>query len=267
MKTNYKIIVCYDGTRYNGWQKQGNTEETIQGKLENVIGRMTGEITEVTGAGRTDAGVHALGQTANFFAEPDRTAEEIREYLNEYLPEDIAVRSVSEVSPRFHSRYCTSGKIYRYAAAKEKSENLFRRRYMWQYYEFCRDRGRSAKLSVSAMRSASECLIGTHDFRSFCGDRHRKKPTVRTVRRIDIEEDESTVVMTFEGDGFLPYMVRIMAGTLIETGSGMRDPGDLKKILEGKDRSLAGMTAPACGLTLAEVLYENDGSVFLKEPL
>jgi len=255
MKINYRMTVCYDGTRYNGWQKQGNTGETIQGKLESVLERMTGESIGIIGSGRTDAGVHALGQTANFLAETDKTPEEIKEYFNRYLPEDIGVRSVSESNPRFHSRYCASGKVYRYMAAKEKSANLFLRRYMWQYYEYCRDKGCAASLDIPAMRQAASGLIGTHDFRSFCGNKHLKKSTVRTVKRIAVEENADTVTMLFEGDGFLPYMVRIMAGTLIEIGNGSRDAGSVKEMLEGTDRSLAGMTAPACGLTLMEVFY------------
>lgn len=262
MRQNYKMIVCYDGTRYSGWQKQKETENTIQGKLETVLGRMADTTVEVTGSGRTDAGVHAYGQTANFFLEKDgthagRTPEGLREYLNTYLPEDIAVRSVEETGQRFHSRYSAVGKIYRYTIGKEKSADVFRRRYVFPYYAFAASQGgiSGAKLCIDDMRKAAADLTGSHDFKSFCGNKHMKKSTVRTIRSITVKETKETISIDFEGDGFLPYMVRIMAGTLIEIGNGSRERGSIPGILESHDRQAAGITAPASGLMLMEVLY------------
>lgn len=247
MLTNYRMIVQYDGTRYNGWQKQGDTDNTIQNKLETILERMTGSPADIHGAGRTDAGVHAKGQVAQFRIDTDLSPDEIRDYFNRYLPDDIGVTSVSVAAPRFHSRYNASEKYYLYRIGKGKAFHVFNHRFLYEYTD--------GELDVEAMKLATLQLIGTHDFRSFCGNPHMKKSTVRTIRTIRITETEDAIEIGFVGDGFLQYMIRIMVGTLIEVGEGRRDPLSLKVLLEAKDRRIAGPTAPAKGLTLMEVRY------------
>lgn len=244
---NYRMTVQYDGTRYNGWQKQGDTDNTIQNKLENILEKMTGETVEVHGAGRTDAGVHALGQVAQFRCETDMTPEAIREYINTYLPDDIGVTALSEAAPRFHSRYNASEKHYRYTIGTDKSAHVFNRKYVYEY--------RGEELDVEAMKLATLQLIGQHDFKSFCGNPRMRKSTVKTIRSINISRTPGEITIDYVGDGFLQYMVRILTGTLIEVGEGKRDPSSLKYLIDAKDRKLAGPTAPAKGLTLVEVRY------------
>lgn len=244
---NYKMLIQYDGTRYNGWQKQGDTKNTIQEKLETVLFRMSGETVDVHGAGRTDAGVHAKGQVAQFRLTEDREPEEICAYLNEYLPDDIGVLSVTEAAPRFHSRYNASQKTYRYRIGKNKAFHVFERKYIHEH------RGRA--LDTAAMKTAAALLVGEHDFKSFCGNPHMKKSTVRELFAIEIRETADEISLTFIGEGFLQYMIRILVGTLIEVGEGKRDPLSMTALLEARDRRLAGPTAPACGLTLLEVKY------------
>lgn len=256
MGQNYKITLQYEGTRYDGWQKQGNTANTIQGKLEAVLGRLAGEPVEVHGSGRTDAGVHALEQVANFRlpdgcrAEDFRLPQAILEAMNRYLPEDIRVTGIWPVSDRFHSRLSAVKKVYRYQIETGPKRDVFVRR--TQY-------GLGRGLDVEAMKQAAALLTGTHDYKSFCGNKKMKKSTVRTVESIQIqrEPDGSLVTLVFTGDGFLQHMVRIMAGTLIEVGLGEREPGEMTEILEAKDRQRAGFLAPAGGLTLARVIYDR----------
>ncbi|MDO4804566.1 MAG: tRNA pseudouridine(38-40) synthase TruA [Lachnospiraceae bacterium] len=244
---NYRMLVQYDGTRYNGWQKQGDTDNTIQQKLEAILSRMTGgEAVDVHGAGRTDAGVHARGQVAQFRLDTEKTPEEIKDYINDYLPDDIGVTSVAVAAPRFHSRYNASTKTYLYRICKDKSFHVFDRKYMYLY------RG---ELDTAAMKVATIFLRGEHDFRSFCGNPRMKKSTVRKLYAIHITENKHEIDLEFIGEGFLQYMVRILVGTLIEVGEGKRDPSSMKELLEAKDRNLAGPTAPARGLTLMEVKY------------
>lgn len=247
MKHNYKITLQYEGTRYDGWQKQGNTENTIQGKLENVLSKMTGSEVEVHGSGRTDAGVHALAQVANFYLEEELEPEQVKEYLNLYLPDDIAVIKAGRAQERFHSRLSAVKKIYTYQIETGRKRDVFTRRLQY---------GLGRRLDVEAMKQAAVLLSGTHDYRSFCGNRKMKKSTVRTVEVIDIKQDGSRVVLTFVGNGFLQNMVRIMTGTLIEVGLGKRKAQTMKDILDARDRQAAGVTAPAEGLCLAGVLYE-----------
>ncbi|MBQ6376426.1 MAG: tRNA pseudouridine(38-40) synthase TruA [Lachnospiraceae bacterium] len=244
---NYRMLVQYDGSRYNGWQKQGDTDNTIQNKLETVLSRMTGSPVDVHGAGRTDAGVHARGQVAQFRAETDLRPAEIRDYLNSYLPDDIGVLSVDLAAPRFHSRYNASTKYYLYRIGKNKAAHVFERKYLYEY--------RGGELDTHAMKLATLQLIGTHDFRSFCGNSRMNKSTVRTIHTIRIDETPDEIQIGFVGDGFLQYMIRIMVGTLIEVGEGKRDPESLDVLLEARSRRMAGPTAPAQGLTLMEVRY------------
>jgi len=243
---NYKISIQYDGTRYKGWQIQKSTDMTIQGKLQSVLEEMTGQQVEVIGSGRTDSGVHALGQVANFHVPEHFSANEILEYLNHYLPMDIAVTSIEEVDERFHARFNAIEKTYMYRIHTSTIPNVFERKYMYTYTE---------PLNINAMKKAAKLLIGTHDFMAFCGNKKMKKSTVRTITAIDIEEKEHEIQISYTGDGFLQQMIRIITGTLIEVGNGTKQPEDIVKILESKDRKNAGYTVPAEGLILKCVLY------------
>lgn len=249
------MILQYDGSRYDGWQKQGNTGNTIQGKLESVLEKMTGETVEVMGSGRTDAGVHALGQVANVRLNTEKNVREVRDYLNQYLPDDIAVLQVEQAAERFHSRLNAIGKTYLYRMETASKKNVFERKYVYGLGEQLQ--GKS--LDLQAMRKAADILCGTHDFRSFCskkGGKSGKKSTVRTIENIDLRTEGTVLEIRITGNGFLYNMVRIMVGTLIETGLGKRQPDSMKEILEAKDRQAAGFTAPAEGLFLAEVYYK-----------
>lgn len=245
---NYKMILQYDGTRYDGWQKQGNTGNTIQEKIETVLKRMTGEAAELIGSGRTDAGVHALGQVANAHLDTEMTPEEIKNYLNEYLPEDIAVMQVEIVPERFHSRLNATGKLYTYSIETGPKKQVFQRKYVY---------GLGKPLNVKAMEQAARYVLGTHDFRSFCSNKNMKKSTVRTIKVLNIQEQGSRVEIAVSADGFLYNMVRILAGTLIEVGLEKRRPESMKEILDAKNRQEAGYTAPVEGLMLTTVFYEG----------
>ncbi len=277
MSQNYKMIIQYEGTRYDGWQKQGNTENTIQGKLEKVLERMAGFPVEVHGSGRTDAGVHAAGQVANFHLpdgwKPDMAmknesvaggkqhgnlesagknktvSEWIRAYLNQYLPDDIAITELTPVLERFHSRLSAVKKIYTYRIETGEKRDVFSRRICY---------GLGQALDVKKMQTAADLLCGTHDYKSFCGNKKMKKSTVRTIFRITVEQDAGSglVKLEFEGNGFLQNMVRILTGTLIEVGLGKRDAGSMPEILAALDRQAAGYTAPAEGLCLQQVFYQ-----------
>lgn len=246
---NYRITLQYEGSRYDGWQKQGNTEHTIQGRLEQVLCRMAGEEVEVHGSGRTDAGVHALGQVANFHLKGEHTPQEVMEYLNRYLPDDIAVTACDVVTERFHSRLNAVQKTYVYQIEMGAKRDVFRRRTQYALGE---------SLDLEAMRQAAELLCGTHDYKSFCGNKKMKKSTVRTIYAISVEQEkESTCLrLSFTGNGFLQNMVRILVGTLIEVGQGKRSPQSMTEVLQVQNRQAAGFTAPAEGLCLLHVRYE-----------
>lgn len=240
---NYKFLIEYDGSRYYGWQRQPD-HTTIQGKLESVL---CGKEIEVIGAGRTDAGVHAKGMVANALLETDSMPEEIRDYLNRYLPDDIAVKEVREASPRFHARYNAIGKTYRYTCYVGAVKPVFDRKYYW---------GLDEKPDVKRMLQAAELLKGEHDFRNFCVNPRMKKSTVRIVDRIEITREGEYLYFTFHGTGFLQNMVRIMVGTLLEVGCGRMTPEQVKEVLECPDRKKAGPTAPPQGLCLMSVDYD-----------
>ncbi len=245
---NYRLEIEYDGTRYYGWEHQPNVD-TIQGKLENVLAEMCSikpEDISLNGAGRTDAGVHAKDMTANVKLNTDKSAEEIRDYLNRYLPDDIAVTSVEKATERFHARYNATGKTYRYSIYDGKVKPVFDRRYYTALDE---------ELDIEAMNSAAPYLIGEHDFKSFCGNPKMKKSTVRIIDSLDILRVGGYVYITVHGSGFLQNMVRIIAGTLIEIGLHKRPAGEMKEILDSLNRQKAGYTAPAKGLCLIKTDY------------
>lgn len=243
---NVKLTIQYDGTRYDGWQRQGNTDNTLQGRLEGVLSRMVGKPVEIQGAGRTDAGVHARGQVASVHLPQGYTPQEIQNYLNRYLPEDVAVVDVVEVGERFHARLSATGKEYRYHIRMGSIPDVFARKYQYRVEE---------PLDLAAMERAAGYLTGKHDFRSFCGNRRFKKSTVREVFHIGVEVCGSDLTLVYQGDGFLYNMVRILTGTLLEVGLGQRTPESMVDILEARERTAAGKTAPAQGLVLQEVYY------------
>lgn len=245
---NFKMTVAYDGSRYYGWEHQPNTEQTIQGKLEAVLSLMADTHVEVTGAGRTDAGVHARGMVANFHLDTKKSPEQIQAYLNHYLPDDICVRELKEASERFHSRYNAVGKTYQYTCYVGDLKPVFNRKFTYVTEEVP---------DVERMQKAAAYLTGEHDFASFCGNPRMKKSTVRNVDRIEIARSGSFLHFTYHGSGFLQYMVRILTGTLLEVGYGKRTPESMKELLEAKDRTKAGFTAPAKGLCLMKVDYNN----------
>ena len=243
---NYFFIVSYDGSRYEGWQRQNRTTETIQGKIETVLTKLTGESCQVIGAGRTDAGVHAKGQCANVHLSVALPPKQLQEEMNRMLPDDIGVSFLKEAGERFHSRFSAKGKLYRYRIRIGSEKNVFERRYVWQLGE---------RLDLSTMEEAAHLLEGTHDFTSFCGNKHMKKSAVRTVEEISLHQSGGELSIDFIGDGFLQNMIRILVGTLVEVGEEKKKPADMTAILEAKDRSQAGFTAPALGLCLMKVFY------------
>lgn len=243
---NFRICLCYDGGRYRGWQKQGNTDGTIQEKIEALLSRLLAQPVEVAASGRTDAGVHARRQTCSFRADTDLSCGELLALIRRHLPEDIGALSLSEVDSRFHARLSCREKTYVYFIWNSPAPNVFYRKYSYAWPE---------ELNTDAMEQAAALLLGRHDFRSFCSVTKTKKSTVRELLDISITRQGSMLRIRFTGSGFLYNMVRILVGTLLEVGSGQRSPGDMSRILEARDRKAAGFTAPAQGLFLWEQKY------------
>lgn len=246
MKKNYKMVIAYDGTRYKGWQSQKNAENTIQGKLNSIFTKLEGSEVEVHGSGRTDAGVHAAGQVANVRLSVEMAAWEIKDYVNHYLPEDIGVMQMKEVSNRFHARLSAVKKTYCYRIFNSGDPNVFERKWMHTIAE---------PLNVEAMRQGAGYLQGVHDFAAFCRKPSKKKSTVRDISSIEVIRSDKEVDIIITGNGFLHNMVRIIAGTLAEVGLGKCEPLRVKQILESKDRTDAGEMLPAKGLILQSVEY------------
>ena len=205
MKQNYKMTLSYDGTRFYGWEHQPTTDMTIQGKMESVLSLMVQSEVEVIGCGRTDAGVHAKNMVCNAHFDTQLNTDEIRDYLNRYLPDDICVKEVRIASDRFHSRYNAIGKTYCYTCYIGDVKPVFNRKYVYVLDQ---------KPDIQEMKKAAEYLIGTHDFASFCSNPRMKKSTVRKVDRIEIQKRGDLLTLTFHGSGFLQHMVRILTGTL-----------------------------------------------------
>ena len=242
---NYKLTIQYDGSRYNGWQKQGNTKNTIQERFENILSRMCGKDVEIFASGRTDAGVHAEEQTANFKCDILMDSEDVLNYLNKYLPEDIRVTSVEKVDIRFHSRLNAKNKTYEYTIATKKPDVFIIK------YVFFADR----KIDVEKMKKAAILITGKHDFKGFSSVGRTKKSTVRTVNFIEIEEKSGLIKIRINANGFLYNMVRIISGTLYNIGTGELEESVIKEIFEDKIREKAGVTLPASGLRLMKVYY------------
>jgi len=243
---NFKITIEYDGSAYHGWQRQA-ADRTIQGEIENALMIMTGDRITVTGSGRTDAGVHALNQAANFRCDTSLAPEAFLKGLNSLLPEDIVITSCKVVPEKFHARYDVKSKVYDYRILNRLLPAAVSRQYAWHIRK---------KLDLSAMQEALRCAIGSHDFKAFEGTGSPRASTVRCILNADlIKTDHDYTVLKIEGDGFLKFMVRNIVGTLVDVGLGKITPDDFKQILISKDRNLAGITAPAHGLFLIEVKY------------
>ena len=243
---NYKSILQYDGSRYRGWQRLSDSDMTVQGKLEAVLTKTFGEPVEVQGSGRTDAGVHALGQCASFRTVRDLPPAEVLAALRAYLPEDVGAVSVEYAPPRFHARLSAVEKTYRYRVWTTEAPCVFERRFVYVL---------PGDYDLKAMEAAARLLEGSHDFRA-CSAVKTNKSTVRTVHRIAISRTGAELRFDFSADGFLHHMVRILTGTLLEVGRGNRTPESVTELLAGGPRSAAGFTVPAKGLCLMEVRYE-----------
>lgn len=246
MQKNFKIIVEYDGTEYHGWQRQ-KADRTIQQEIEQALTTMAaGQIT-LCASGRTDAGVHAFGQTANFLCETDLSPEVLKKGLNSLLPDDIVIKECRLAAEFFHARYDVKSKIYHYRLVNRKIPPAIGRQYAW----FIRNR-----LDTAAMRCAISHICGIHDFKAFEGTGSPRSHTIRNVMAADLNEDnDGSIVFKIEADGFLRYMVRNIVGTLVDVGLGKITPAGFKEILESKNRSQASATAPPHGLFLMEVKY------------
>lgn len=243
---NFRLLLCYDGTRYKGWQKQGNTDNTIQEKLETLLSRILSQQVEIAGSGRTDAGVHAEGQVCSFRADTELLPELILAELRKYLPEDIGAISLEYAPERFHARLSCKEKTYTYTVWNSEAPNVFSRKYMYSF---------PAALDVDAMERAAALLIGEHDFAGYQSNRRMKKSTVRKIKSIEILPEGSALRFVLTGDGFLYNMVRIIVGTLLEVGTYQRSIESTALALTTLERTDAGFTAPPQGLCLTEVRY------------
>ena len=243
---NYKLTIQYDGSRYSGWQVQGNTGNTIQGKLQTVLSQLDGAPVEVQGSGRTDAGVHARGQVASVKLASEPDCGQLLGYCARYLPRDIAVTAVQEAPERFHARLNAKTKCYVYRIWNSSIPNVFERKFLCQLPD---------PLDLEAMERASNLLLGEHDFRSFCGLRRFKKSTVRRIDSIEIARLGAEVRISYVGNGFLNQMVRILTGTLVDVGLKKYPPEQVTDILAAQDRSEAGPAMPPEGLCLEYVTY------------
>ncbi|GAB6178778.1 tRNA pseudouridine(38-40) synthase TruA [Desulfotomaculum defluvii] len=243
---NYKMLIQYDGGRYKGWQRLKNGENTIQGKIESVLAEMVGREIEITGCSRTDAGVHALAQIANFKINENLSESEVKNYLNRYLPRDISIREVTIVPENFHARYHAKGKTYLYRIWNEEYPNPFMRKYSMHIEK---------KLNTIRMKKAGQYFIGVHDFTAFSNAKSKKKSMVREIYSIDLDEDAGLIEIRVCGNGFLYNMVRKIVGSLIEVGLDKINAEDILKILDAKERNQTGGIADASGLFLEKIDY------------
>ena len=246
METTFKLIIEYDGTDYHGWQRQ-RTDRSIQSEIEQALSVMTRQAVVLTASGRTDAGVHALGQVAHFICDTAITPEEFQKGLNSLLPEDIVIKSCETAPEDFHARYDARRKAYRYRILNRPVPTAVDNRYVWHIRQ---------PLDLEAMQAAARHLLGEHDFKAFEGTGSPRSSTVRTLFRAEFnKEGDGYLIFEIEGDGFLRYMVRNIVGTLVEVGRGKITPENFKSILTSRDREQAGATAPPQGLFLVSVAY------------
>ncbi len=246
---NFKMTIAYDGAKYKGWQKLGgdDADKTVQGKIEAVLSKCFSRTIEINGASRTDAGVHALEQIANFKVKSQMHPREIALYLRTYLPEDISIKNVQEVDEKFHARFDAKSKTYVYQIWASEVLDPFKRKYVWHI---------AKKLDVDAMNVAAKAFLGTHDFTTFTNAKSKKKSMDRTIQNVEIQRDGAMLTIRITGDGFLHNMARKMVGMLVEVGLGEIQPERVTQAVEAKDRALNSPLAPAQGLFLEKVRYE-----------
>ena len=242
---NIRLDLCYDGSRYKGWQRLQGVDNTIQGKLEQTLSRILGEPIEISGSGRTDAGAHALGQVANFHCHSQMPCQEILSQLRRYLPEDMGIYSVREAPERFHARLNAVRKTYRYRIWNSQQPCVFERKFVYILPD---------RLDLEAMKRAAAYFLGEHEYSAFNANKKMKKSTLRRIDAIEIRRNGEELELLFTGNGFLYNMVRIMVGTLIEVGRGERDADSIPALF-GAKREEAGYLVPAQGLCLMEVEY------------
>lgn len=246
MAENFKLQIEYDGTAYAGWQRQKN-HPTIQEKIENALATITRQPVKLHGSGRTDAGVHALGQSASFSCETRMKPDQFKQALNSLLPEDIVIQDCSRAAPDFHARYNARSKKYRYRIHNHPDPVAIGRQYAWHIRK---------SLDIDAMQSAARLLTGTHDFKAFEASGSPRSSTRRTVYSAEVvRENEDILFFEIEADGFLRFMVRNIVGTIVDVGLGKISPPKIREILESRNRGNAGITAPPQGLFLVEVNY------------
>lgn len=243
---NYKIHIRYDGSRYKGWQRLGNSDKTVQGKIEAVLSKALETPIQIAGASRTDAGVHARGQVAVFKTNTLIDCEAFLSKINRYLPEDILITELSPCKDRFHPRYNAAGKVYVYQIWNDFKADPFERHYFTVVPQ---------TLDIERMKKAAQAFIGSHDFTTFTTAKAKKKSMVREIKRIDIKRIDTRIFIEIEGEGFLHNQVRRMVGVLIEIGSRTRKIEEINMLLKAKDRSKCGVTAPPQGLFLERVLF------------
>lgn len=242
---NIRLDICYDGTRYKGWQRLSGVDNTLQGKLEQTLSRILDESIEVSGSGRTDAGAHAKGQVVNFHTKSDMPCPDILSALRRYLPEDIGIYSCKEAADRFHARLNAKTKTYTYRIWNSETPCVFDRRFVYVFPEM---------LNLDKMKQAAQLFLGEHDFSAFNANKKMKKSTVRCIDSLQICRKGEEIRITVTGNGFLYNMVRIMVGTLIEVGLGKRSVESISALF-GAKREDAGYLVPAQGLCLMEVTY------------
>jgi tRNA pseudouridine38-40 synthase len=249
---NLKITLEYDGTNYCGWQIQNRRPSSvvrrpsIQETIEKTLQRILQEKVKIIASGRTDAGVHALAQVANFKTNSNISLEKLQRALNGILPEDIKVTRIEEVGQDFHSRFSTKSKVYRYTILNRTYPSVLLKKGVY-FYPY--------PLDIKLMRKETEAILGKHNFKAFQASDNKERSPIRTIKKLKINKDKDLIRIDIEADGFLYNMVRNIVGTLIEIGRGKFSPGSLKKILTSKDRKIAGPTVPANGLCLLEVKY------------
>ncbi len=243
---NIKLVLEYDGARFSGWQVQPELR-TVQGAVEEAVAKLTGEACRVTGASRTDAGVHALGQVANFHASREYPPEVFKRALNALLPRDVAVKDAGDADEDFDARHRARRKLYRYIIHNRRERSVFDQDYSWYH---------PVNLDMEAMREAALFFTGEHDFSSFRSSTCSAKSPVRNLYGIDISQNDSRIRIEMSASGFLKQMARTIVGTLVSVGEGRLLPGRIPGIIEARDRSAAGPTAPARGLFLVSVDYD-----------
>ncbi len=245
---NYKLTIQYDGNRYKGWQRLGDSDSTIQGKIEKAISVLTGEGVEIVGSSRTDAGVHALQQVANFHTAQELSTDRIMSFLNHYLPPDISVTNVEQVDERFHARFHATDKTYLYKIWNREYSQPFLRKYSMHVVK---------PLDVDQMRAAAAHFIGEHDFSAYANAKSKKKDSVRTIHQLELTEKDGMLELRVTGNGFLYNMVRKMVGTLIAVGLGEKQASEVPEIILSKDRSRTGGMADAEGLYLEQIRFKS----------